>query len=407
MTENNNPSTPVAETSPVAESVQQTNADHRKGSNTGAVLSTIAIILVIALGAGGYYYTHNQNQMLLATNQTLQQQLTELKQSRQQENSVLESALAQQKGVLADLLQQQKGALAELMQKQKEALAERMQQQDKTLDTIAREQVALTTRLDQLQDRVAAISGNNVKSWLLAQADFLVKLANRKLWSEQDVTTAGALLKNADASLAEMNDLEVIAVRRAMKEDLSVLSAIPQIDFDGIIIQINQLINQVDNLRLEDGNRDQNPMEGNDSELSSSLSEWRQNLTKSWHKFMSDFVTIRHRDVSDAALLTPDQDLYLRENIRSRLLIAAQAIPRHQHEVYQQSLETVSTWVRAYFDTSDPTTNLFLTQLNELSQKSISITLPKQLKSQSLLENLMQTRGLNLSSQGSATHQGE
>ncbi|WP_260682195.1 uroporphyrinogen-III C-methyltransferase, partial [Klebsiella pneumoniae] len=40
--------------------------------------------------------------------------------------------------------------------------------------------------------------------WLLAQADFLVKLAGRKLWSDQDVTTAAALLKSADASLADM-----------------------------------------------------------------------------------------------------------------------------------------------------------------------------------------------------------
>jgi uroporphyrin-3 C-methyltransferase len=33
-----------------------------------------------------------------------------------------------------------------------------------------------------------------------------VKLAGRKLWSDQDVTTAAALLKSADASLADMND---------------------------------------------------------------------------------------------------------------------------------------------------------------------------------------------------------
>lgn len=53
---------------------------------------------------------------------------------------------------------------------------------------------------------MAVISGSDAKTWLLAQADFLVKLAGRKLWSDQDVTTAAALLKSADASLADMND---------------------------------------------------------------------------------------------------------------------------------------------------------------------------------------------------------
>lgn len=53
---------------------------------------------------------------------------------------------------------------------------------------------------------MATISGTDAKTWLLSQADFLVKLAGRKLWSDQDVTTAAALLKSADASLADMND---------------------------------------------------------------------------------------------------------------------------------------------------------------------------------------------------------
>lgn len=48
----------------------------------------------------------------------------------------------------------------------------------------------------------------------------------------------------------------------------------------------------------------------------------------------------------------PNQDVYLRENIRSRLLVAAQAVPRHQEETYKQALDNVSTWVRAYYDTN-------------------------------------------------------
>ena len=50
----------------------------------------------------------------------------------------------------------------------------------------------------------------------------------------------------------------------------------------------------------------------------------------------------------------------LRENIRSRLLVAAQAVPRHQEETYKQALDNVSTWVRAYYDTEDATTKAFL-----------------------------------------------
>jgi uroporphyrin-3 C-methyltransferase len=75
---------------------------------------------------------------------------------------------------------------------------------------------------------------------------------------------------------------------------------------------------------------------------------------------MDSFITIRRRDATAVPLLAPNQDIYLRENIRSRLLVAAQAVPRHQDEVYKQALETVATWVRAYYDTNDAATKGFL-----------------------------------------------
>ena len=142
-------------------------------------------------------------------------------------------------------------------------------------------------------------------------------------------------------------------------------------------------------------------------ELSSSLSEWRQNLNKSWHSFMSDFITIRRRDSTAEPLLAPNQDIYLRENIRSRLLVAAQAVPRHQNEVYKQSLESVSTWVRAYFDVNDQSTKAFLDELEALGQQSILMDVPDQVKSPPMLEELMQTRVRNLLAQAPVSAQGE
>lgn len=363
MKEQNTPSTPVGEPTHAAESAQQPDADRRKGKNTGPLLGAIAIVLVIALGAGGYYHTNKQAQALIAANETLQQQLDGLKQSQQQEISALEGLL---------------------------------HQQGEILDAADREQATLTRQLKELQDKVATISGSDAKTWLLAQADFLVKMAGRKLWSDRDITSAAALLKSADASLADMNDPSLLDVRRAITEDIGTLSTLTQVDFDGIILKVNQLSNQVDNLRMADNASDKTPMDQDSSELSSSIGEWRQNLAKSWHNFMADFITLRRRDASAEPLLAPNQDIYLRENIRSRLLVAAQAIPRHQNETYKQSLETISTWVRAYFDTTDSANKAFLEELDVLSQQPIAMDVPDQLKSQPLLEKVMQTRIHNL-----------
>lgn len=375
MTEQQNQSAVVEETREAVEKTPQPEKTGKEkgGNKTSLVLSAVAIAIALAAGVG-LYSVHKQ-------------QL-----SRQNAAS---SALAAQIAALQKSQEGQKTELEGIIRQQADQLTAAKSQQD-----------ALAKQLEEVQQKVAVISGSDAKTWLLAQADFLVKVAGRKLWSDQDVTTAAALLKSADASLADMNDPSLIGARRAITDDIASLSAVSQVDYDGIILKVNQLANQIDNLRLADNNDDDSPMDSDSEELSSSIGEWRINLQKSWQSFMDSFITIRRRDETAVPLLAPNQDVYLRENIRSRLLVAAQAVPRHQEETYKQALENVSTWVRAYYDTDDATTKAFLEEVDKLSQQSITMSVPENLQSQAILEKLMQTRVRNLMAQPAVAQSG-
>nr|WP_287858342.1 uroporphyrinogen-III C-methyltransferase [Klebsiella sp.] len=374
MTEQQNQSAVVEETREAVEKTPQpekNNVEKKNGgSKTSLALSAIAIAIALAAGVGLYGLTKTQATRQSETSAELSSQIATLQKAQESQKSELEGIIKQQT----------------------DQLTEAQRQQD-----------SLTKKLEEVQEKVAIISGSDAKTWLLAQADFLVKLAGRKLWSDQDVTTAAALLKSADASLADMNDPSLISARRAITDDIASLSAVSQVDYDGIILKVNQLANQIDNLRLADNNDDDSPMDSDSDELSSSIKEWRVNLQKSWQNFMDSFITVRRRDETAVPLLAPNQDVYLRENIRSRLLVAAQAVPRHQEETYKQALDNVSTWVRAYYDTEDATTKAFLEDVDKLSQQSITMNVPETLQSQGLLEKLMQTRVRNLMAQPAET----
>lgn len=360
----------AVETTPQPEAQSSHPAEKKNGgAKTSLVLSAVAIAIALAAGVGLYGWGKQQSVNQTTANDALENQLVALQKAQEGQKSEFEALLKQQASQLADA------------QKQRDTLAK---------------------QLDEVQQKVAAISGSDSKTWLLAQSDFLVKLAGRKLWSDRDVTTAAALLKSADASLADMNDPSLISARRAITEDIASLGAVSQVDYDGIILKVNQLANQVDNLRLADNNTDDSPMDADSDELSSSIGEWRVNLQKSWQNFMDSFITVRRRDETAVPLLAPNQDIYLRENIRSRLLVAAQAVPRHQEETYKQALDNVSTWVRAYYDTDDATTKSFLDDVDKLSQQSITMDVPDTLQSQPILEKLMQTRVRNLMAQPTA-----
>ncbi|MFW0928478.1 MULTISPECIES: uroporphyrinogen-III C-methyltransferase [Providencia] len=345
-------------------SEKKTSSEQKRSGLIGGV---IAIAIIIAIGGGLYYFTQQNNATLVNENNELKQQLSDLIEQQNSDRQRLDALIT---------------ANTEMKNQSREY-------EDR-----------LNRRMQELQAHVTALSSSDVKSWLIAQADFMVKMAGRKLWNDHDPVTAAVLLKSADSSLAEMNDPSLLDIRKSINNDMAKLAAINQVDYDGIILRLNQLSNDVDNLRLADLNSGDAKNEDN-AEVSDDISDWQQNLSRSWKSFTNDFITVRARDGSEAPLLAPNQDIYLRENIRSQLLIAAQAVPRFQEETYKQSLEQASTWVRAYFDTEAPETKAFLSTIDELINQPIDVEMPDALESQEKLEKVMQTRVRSLLAQSS------
>ncbi|MGL5008184.1 MAG: uroporphyrinogen-III C-methyltransferase [Plesiomonas sp.] len=342
-------------------------------TKSGQTLGAIAIALVIALGGGLYYHGHQQN-------------------------------VAQQ-GELAHMQQKVDtltNALTESLANQKKLASQVSSDVNQTLASAKQTQAKQEEQIQTLQRQLTEVAGRRSNDWLLAEADYLVKNAGRKLWMEQDVTSAAALLKSADLSVAQMNDPSLLPIRQALADDISTLAGITKIDTDGLILNITSLANQVDNLKLADTQLPPAENATDDLGVSHSIRDWKANLLKSWDSFVDDFITVRRRDGTVEPLLAPNQDYYLRENIRQRLQMAVMAIPRHQNELYKQSLEKVDTWVRSYFDMQDSNTQAFLNEVDSLSTESIYVDLPQSLKSQSLIDDALQTRVRNLLAQPSA-----
>ncbi|SUB84149.1 Putative uroporphyrinogen-III C-methyltransferase [Pragia fontium] len=376
MTDSTTPSAPVEHKKVSTEKETSTKTPPAKqGSRSGVALGAIAIALVIALGGGLYYHGHQQAISQRATIQQLQAQIDALKSGQSQEDSRLVTA--------------------------QNELTQQLKDTEQKLTTQTGQLTAQSSVLQELQNKVSAIAASDAKIWHLSEADFLVKMAARKLWIDQDIATAANMLKSADKSLAEMNDPSLNEIRQAIIQDINAISNVSQIDFDGIALTLNELSDQIMNLPSASTDWDNTPLEQGATQVSENIKDWRQNLKHSWNNFMSEFITIRARNVPDneltSPLLTPDQDTYLRENLRLKLLIAARAVSRHQGEIYKQSLESVSTWVRAYFEPDHPSTKAFLSQLDELSQQSVNLDLPKELKSLRLLDTATRNRTRDIS----------
>ena len=343
-----------------------------KKSGTG--LSLLAILIALGVGGAGYYFGQQQVD-------EFQQKLTALE--AQINNKTAVSAPAQD--VKFDTTQ-----LAQLESANK-ATQDKIAQVEELINAKSHELVGLQSQINKVS---AQANAQQPTDWLFSEADFLLNNALRKLVLDNDVDTAVSLLKLADETLAKVNNSQSAAIRSAINQDLKQLLSVTGVDQNAAMQKLSQLANTVDELPVLDVNfgDDQNA-----TKLSDSLSDWAENAEKSATSFLNHFIRISPKHGADRKeLLAPNQDIYLRENIRLRLQLAIMAVPRQQNELYKQSLEAVASWIRSYFDTNAEVTQSFLKSVDELSEVSIYVDVPSQLQSLSMLDKYLNRTPLDV-----------
>ena len=343
-----------------------------KKSGTG--LSLLAILIALGVGGAGYYFGQQKVD-------EFQQKLTALE--AQINNKTVVSAPAQD--VKFDTTQ-----LAQLESANK-ATQDKIAQVEELINAKSHELVGLQSQINKVS---AQANAQQPTDWLFSEADFLLNNALRKLVLDNDVDTAVSLLKLADETLAKVNNSQSAAIRSAINQDLKQLLSVAGVDQNAVMQKLSQLANTVDELPVLDVNfgDDQNA-----TKLSDSLSDWAENAEKSATSFLNHFIRISPKHGADRKeLLAPNQDIYLRENIRLRLQLAIMAVPRQQNELYKQSLEAVASWIRSYFDTNAEVTQSFLKSVDELSEVSIYVDVPSQLQSLSMLDKYLNRTPLDV-----------
>lgn len=337
-----------------------------KKSGTG--LSLLALLVALGLGGAGYYFGQ------LETNK-IQQKLTVLEQQIEQKTAIELPKLPD--------FEQESQKIAQL-ENRFQAIEQKLPEIDRSFTVVANNQNLLGEAIVKVSKQAAATQPND---WLLSEADFLLTNALRKLMLDNDVETAISLLKVADETLAKVSDAKVKPVRSAINQDLKQLLSVNNVDQNEIMQRLSNLANNIDELsalNVDFGNAAQ------DEKVSDDVMDWQQNLKKTANSFLNNFVRITPRNKETSkALLAPNQDIYLRENIRLRLQIAILAVPRQQNALYKQSLEAVSAWVRSYFDTNTELAMNFLKSIDELAEQSIYVDVPNKLASLDLLDKLL------------------
>lgn len=245
-----------------------------------------------------------------------------------------------------------------------------------------RELIATQQRQIDHNARELLEAGNRTRTdWLLAEAEYLLRIANQRLLIEKDIKGALSALEATDDVLTESDDIGVYPVRQQLAQEVLALKGITGVDRTGLYLTLEAAIDSVHQLTDQALISEQAPGFVGDSQSDDAPPEGGEPgmLTKGWQKFKSTLmqvVVVRRLDESVKPLLSPDQSAYARLNLQLMLEEAEMAVLRGNQPVYERALAKAQTAVTDWYDGSNPRVDALSNTLDELAKNNVAPDLP-------------------------------
>jgi len=272
--------------------------------------------------------------------------------------------------------------------------SQRMQAMEQKLAE-QRELIATQQRQIDHNARELLEAGNRTRTdWLLAEAEYLLRIANQRLLIEKDIKGALSALESADEVLAESDDIGVFPVRQQLAKEVLSLKGIEGVDRTGLYLKLEAAIASLHDLTDQALIHDRAPgfsMVGDDQ----APEDGSNMLTRGWNRFadtMKQVVVVRRLDEPVKPLLSPDQSAWARLNLQLMLEEAEMAVLRGNQPLYERALNKAISTVNDWYDNTNPAIQGISGTLTELADRNVDPRLPDISKSLDLLKERLAGR---------------
>lgn len=366
----------VIESSATQSESTKSGAKQKKSSGNGLLWFVVIILFLIVLGmAGAGYWYYMQQQSASANSATTQQS-----------NATKLNAIERERADILATLQD---------------VARTNQTLQSTVDELKTQNEQLSLQAESTLQQLNNMEGRRPADWLIAEADYLVRMAGRKLWLENDVRTATLLLVNADKRLKSLADPSVLPVRASLAEDIQTLQQLNPVSQSSVALALTGMMAQIDKLPLDTFEKPEDAS-AEDTTLSESADDWQDNLAKVWRSLVNDFLTVKTIEGPIEPVLSLEAQFLAKEQLRLQLMHAQTAALQGDAGLYNQSLQYAQTLIIEKYDTEKSQVTGFVQALQNLIATDISRPIPTELASQKPLERLLDSRVKQVFGQGAS-----
>lgn len=208
---------------------------------------------------------------------------------------------------------------------------------------------SLPARMSAIETSIATLAGISAgarETFVLAEAEYYMQIANAQLQLANNPHLASLALSMADERIVQLSDPALTDVRRALADELAALEVMEKPDIEGATLTLASLARVIESLPLASAT-----VSGEKAidELGADAS----GFARAWaaaKDAVSGLVKVTPPEQARLALLSPDAAYFLHNNIALQLQSARLALLRGEQAIFEQTLDDASAVLNNYFD---------------------------------------------------------
>jgi uroporphyrin-3 C-methyltransferase len=228
----------------------------------------------------------------------------------------------------------------------------------------------------QLEDLVQTVTRARDEN-LAVELETALRVAQDQTQLTGSVEPLLAALRTAERRLSHSLDPRLAPVTRAVARDMERVKAASIPDTAGLLARIDQLQRQVDELPLANDVGHARQTAAPPKDAAQPPESW---WGRGWRAFLAethDLLRVSRVERPEASMLSPEQDFFVRENLKLRLQSARLGLLARQYDAARADLSAAQTALHDWFDPASRRTQTAATLLQQIQSLTKAAELPR------------------------------
>ncbi len=233
--------------------------------------------------------------------------------------------------------------------------------------------------------------GKTRGDWLVADAEYLLSVANQRLHLMGDINTTKMALVAADQRLRESGDTAAFKVREQIAKEISDLDRVKKPDIVGVYSSVQNLKDKVKTLAVLLPYAGKPLTESKQVHNHDQAQEADHGMLNSALSLLEGYVTVKHSDQPVTEIITVQNAEFIKQQLNVKLEMIKISLVQQNDALFQTNITDAIQWIKTNF-TKNKSSNTILAELETLNNVQLRTQFPDISKSLKMVRDIVKLR---------------